>query len=57
MSPNDLKGISDEGLRELARDAYARIGMHWCEYPSDSYLEKQRNIIAMVKEEFTRREV
>jgi hypothetical protein len=57
MSPNDLKQLSDDGLRELARDAYTRIGMHWCEYPSDSYLEKQRNIIAMVKEEFTRRRV
>jgi hypothetical protein len=58
MSPNDLKGVSDEGLRELARDAFYRIGTHTAgEYPSDTYLEQQRSIIAMIREEFTRRDV
>jgi hypothetical protein len=58
MSPNDLKGISDEGLRDLARDTFYRIGTHAAgEYPSDSYLEQQRSIIAMIQEELSRRSV
>ncbi|MEC0282303.1 hypothetical protein [Terribacillus saccharophilus] len=58
MSPDDLKRLSDDGLRELAKDAYCRIGTHSVsEYPSEYYMEQQKGIIAMISEELTRRTV
>jgi hypothetical protein len=58
MSPNDLKRLSDDGLRELAKDAYCRIGTHSVsEYPDENYLEQQKSIIAMISEELSRRDV
>lgn len=58
MSPIDLKRLNDDGLRELAKDAYYRIGTHSVsEYPDENYLEQQKGIIAMISEELTRRDV
>lgn len=51
-----LRQLSYGGLLELAKDAQYRIGSHIAGgYPVEEYIEKQRNLLDEIQNEFIRR--
>lgn len=56
---NGIKNLSIEGLLLVVEDANARLGSHigMSDEPDVTYVEKQKRIIGLVREELERREV